>query len=57
LGKIVPELDVKNAAFYSDKMKFSMVTPELLAFLKQRPERKSVILFGIEVGVPRIERI
>ena len=37
-------------------MKFSMVTPELLNFLKQRPERKSVVLFGIEVRIDHQEQ-
>jgi nicotinamidase-related amidase len=33
------------------KMKFSMVTPKVDLWLRERPSKKSVILFGIETHV------
>ena len=49
LGNTVPEIDVSNAKVFS-KTKFSMVVPEVEDILGKYPDRKSVILVGIEVG-------
>lgn len=50
LGSTVPEIDVSNAKVFP-KTKFSMVIPELEDILKGHPDRKSVILVGIEAQV------
>ena len=51
LGSTVPEIDVSNAKVFP-KTKFSMVIPEVEDILKGHPDRKSVILVGIEVVFP-----
>lgn len=50
LGSTVPEIDVSNAKVFP-KTKFSMVIPEVEDILKGHPDRKSVILVGIEAQV------
>jgi hypothetical protein len=50
LGHTVAELDVSKALVVSPKTRFSMLTPEVLAALNTLgPERRSIVLFGIEV--------
>lgn len=48
LGNTVKEIDVTNAKVFS-KTVFSMVIPEVDELIKQDVNRKSVVLFGIEV--------
>lgn len=48
LGNTVSEIDVSKANVFS-KTVFSMVIPAVEDILKQDVNRKSVILFGIEV--------
>lgn len=48
LGNTVSEIDVSNAKVFS-KTVFSMVIPEVEEVLTKDPNRKSVVLFGIEV--------
>ncbi len=50
---LVPEIDVKaEGVSVFEKMKFSMLIDEVQDVLKRHPERKDVILFGIEVRSP-----
>ena len=44
------EIDVSSARVFS-KTLFSMVIPEVEEVLATEPERKSVVLFGIETQV------
>ena len=48
LGNTVSEIDVSKANVFS-KTVFSMVIPAVEDILKQDVNRKSVVLFGIEV--------
>lgn len=48
LGNTVKEIDVSDAKVFS-KTVFSMVIPEVEEVMKQDVNRKSVVLFGIEV--------
>ena len=48
LGNTVSEIDVSKARVFS-KTVFSMVIPDVEDILKQDVNRKSVVLFGIEV--------
>jgi len=48
LGNTVAEIDVSGAKVVA-KTLFSMVVPEVEEELKKEPNRKSVVLFGIEV--------
>ena len=50
LGNTVAEIDVSGAKVVA-KTLFSMVVPEVEEELKKEPDRKSVVLFGIEVGM------
>ena len=45
----VPEIDISKATVFQ-KTKFSMLTPEVSDFLQQDQERKTAVLYGIEVG-------
>ena len=49
LGKTVSEIDISNARGVYEKTVFSMFTPEVEAELKKEADRRSVVLFGIEV--------
>ena len=49
LGNTVSEIDVSDVKVVA-KTVFSMVVPEVEEELKKEPNRKSVVLFGIEVG-------
>ena len=51
LGHTVSEIDVSLAKGVFDKTVFSMVIPEVETILKDEESRKSVVLFGIEVGI------
>ena len=48
LGNTVKEIDVSDAKVFS-KTVFSMVIPEVEKLIEQDANRKSVVLFGIEV--------
>ena len=48
LGNTVKEIDISDAKVFS-KTVFSMVIPEVEEVIKQDSNRKSVVLFGIEV--------
>ena len=48
LGNTVADIDVSGAKVFS-KTLFSMVIPEVEQELEKEAERKSVVLFGIEV--------
>ena len=48
LGNTVKEIDVSDAKVFS-KTVFSMVIPEVEKLIEQDTNRKSVVLFGIEV--------
>ena len=48
LGNTVKEIDITDAKVFS-KTVFSMVIPEVDELIKQDVNRKSVVLFGIEV--------
>jgi len=52
LGHIVPEIEIDKlnppAALFPKKL-FSMLTPEIKDVLATHPDRKDVVLFGIEV--------
>ena len=48
LGNTVSEIDVSSARVFP-KTVFSMAIPEVEEVLKQDANRKSVVLFGIEV--------
>ena len=50
LGNTVADIDVSNAKVFS-KTLFSMVIPEVEQELEKEGDRKSVVLFGIEVSV------
>ncbi len=52
LGNTVSGIDISKAQVFS-KSKFSMVIPEVIDILDKTPERKNVVLFGIEVGKDR----
>ena len=52
LGNTVKEIDVSDAKVFP-KTVFSMVIPEVEELLVQQASRKSVVLFGIEVGACR----
>lgn len=49
LGHTVADIDVSGAKVFS-KTLFSMVIPEVEEELKKEANRKSVVLFGIEVS-------
>jgi len=49
LGSTVPELDISDATVVFPKTKFSMVLPEVEAFLATYPHVRSLVLFGVEV--------
>ena len=49
LGNTVTDIDVSGAKVFS-KTLFSMVIPEVEQELEKEAERKSVVLFGIEVS-------
>ena len=49
LGNTVSEIDVSRARVFP-KTVFSMVIPEVDTVLTQQADRKSIVLFGIEVG-------
>ena len=49
LGNTVADIDVTGAKVFS-KTLFSMVIPEVEQELEKEADRKSVILFGIEVS-------
>ena len=49
LGNTVTDIDVSSAKVFS-KTLFSMVIPEVEQELEKEAERKSVVLFGIEVS-------
>ena len=46
-GKTRTELDVNKTVLFS-KITFSMLTPEVIGKLAERPDAKTVILFGID---------
>ena len=48
LGNTVTEIDMSGAKVFP-KTVFSMVIPEVEAEMLKHPDRKSVVLFGIEV--------
>ena len=50
LGNTCSEIDVSKASVY-DKTKFSMFIPPVLEKLSQRPDAKTIVLFGIETQV------
>ena len=50
LGKTCSEIDLSKAAVI-EKTKFSMFVPGVQEKLEQRPEAKTVVLFGIETQV------
>lgn len=50
LGNTVADIDVSSAKVFS-KTLFSMVIPEVEQELEKEGDRKSVVLFGIEVSV------
>ena len=50
LGNTVADIDVSGAKVFS-KTLFSMVIPEVEQELEKEGDRKSIVLFGIEVSV------
>lgn len=56
LGNTIPDIDLPSLGplllATIEKGLFSMVTPEVKALLHERPQIKSVVLFGIEVSLP-----
>jgi nicotinamidase-related amidase len=50
LQATVPELDISTAAVFDTKTKFSMMTPDVVKFLKEK-DLKTIVLFGIESHV------
>ena len=50
LGNTVSEIDVSSARVFP-KTLFSMVIPEVEEVIATEPDRKSVVLFGIETQV------
>jgi nicotinamidase-related amidase len=50
LEATVPELDISSAAVFDAKTKFSMMTPNVVKFLKEK-DLKTIVLFGIESHV------
>ncbi|KAG7280797.1 hypothetical protein CRUP_035462 [Coryphaenoides rupestris] len=51
LGSTVPELDISDATVVFPKTKFSMVLPDVEAFLATYPHVRSLVLFGVETHV------
>lgn len=51
LGCTVPELDISDATVVFPKTKFSMVLPDVDAFLATHPHVGSLVLFGVETHV------
>ena len=55
LGPTVPELALSTLGPVHlgtyPKTLFSMITPDIVTLLSSRPSVKSIVLFGIEVGV------
>lgn len=56
LGKTVKELDVSHASLNRDKMRFSMLVPEVRTWLEEQKIR-SVVIFGIESHVCVLETV
>ena len=50
LGNIVSEIDVSSAQVFSNTF-FSMVIPEVVEVMSAEPDRKAVVLFGVEIQV------
>ncbi len=48
LGNTVTEIDVTKATVFA-KTLFSMLTPDVIKCIEAQSDRKSVVLFGIEV--------
>lgn len=51
LGSTVPELDISHSAMKFHKTKFSMIVPEVTAYLNSLKDVDDVFLFGLEAHI------
>ena len=54
MGGTCPELNIGHCKIKCPKTKFSMVIPDVQDYLNENGKRKSIVLFGIEVGPSRV---